>query len=74
MIIKQPSDNIALRELLNAMESLRDRVKNCVDNKHKTLTIIYVSSFVITEEGLDKPYQGKKYFKHFRDYLKLLSK
>lgn len=59
MIIKQPYDNIALCGLLNAMNSLRNRVKNCVDNKHKTLTIIYVSSFVITEEGLDKPYQGK---------------
>jgi hypothetical protein len=52
MFIKQPNSSIALERLSDVLRYLGDRFEVCVKSRHRSLTVLYVSSYVITTNGI----------------------
>lgn len=71
MIIKYPDSDRALRNLWGIFEFVERKLKDCKNNHHNTITILYISSYVISP---DISYRGYRLLDKLKDIVNILPK
>jgi hypothetical protein len=58
LIIKQANDKIALERLLRLVNQVVEKSLKCKKRNHPSLTLIYISSYMISLSGISEPYDS----------------